>query len=167
MTEVQAFVEERWHVLHPDLPFDCFPLNNHFSEIYKALNIIAQITRTIGGIAVLFSCLGLLGLASYVVRKKTKEIGVRKVLGASVKRIVSMLVKKFVLLVVISNIIALPIAFLLSRALLQLAWTTRTKMGIGIFIFAASITLITAIIAVTSQTLKAARANPVEALKYE
>jgi len=128
---------------------------------------MAQITRTIGGIAILFSCLGLLGLASYIVRQRSKEIGVRKVLGASVKNIVWMLAKTFMLLIIISNLIALPIAYLLSRGLLQLAWTTRIEMGVGIFIFAAGITLITAIIAVTSQTLKAARANPVEALKYE
>jgi len=108
----------------------------------------------------------LFGLAAYMAGRRTREIGIRKVQGASVSGIVLLLVKEFILLIIISSIIAWPIAwFAVSRWLQEFEY--RMSLGIGLFILSTLIALIITMVTVISQTLKAANTNPAEALRYE
>jgi len=166
LPKVLEYLREQWRIFEPDRPFEYNTLDEYFFRMYRGVEIGAQIMGTIGIVAIFLSCLGLLGLASYATERRTKEIGIRKVLGSSTTGIVNIIIKEFLYLVIISNIIAIPLAYLCSKSLIQYITAYTTDIGIGVFILAALLTLITAAVAVTSQTLKAARANPVEALKY-
>jgi putative ABC transport system permease protein len=111
--------------------------------------------------------LGLFGLSSFSVERRIKEIGIRKVFGASVTGIIKMLIKQFIKLVVFANMIAMPIAYYLINGVNQFLYAYPVDIGIDIFIFTFFITLLIAFFTVTSQTLKAAQTNPVESLRYE
>ena len=124
-------------------------------------------TGALGVMAILLSCMGLLGLSSFAVERKIKEIGIRKVLGASVTGIVKLLTKKFLKLVVIANIIAMPIAYFLMNLMVQSIFSYPVKIGPDIFIFTFVVTLVVAFFTVASQTLRAAKASPAKSLKYE
>jgi ABC-type antimicrobial peptide transport system permease subunit len=127
----------------------------------------SELTGILGGTAIFLSCLGLFGLSAFSVERKTREIGIRKVFGASVTGIIRMLIKQFVKLVVIANLIAMPIAYYLMNAMNRLIYAYPVNIGMDIFIFTFFITLLVAFFTVTSQTLKAASANPVDSLRYE
>jgi len=114
----------------------------------------------------LVACLGLLGLASYTAEQRTKEIGIRKVLGASGPKIFLLLSREFLKWVVLANIIAWPIAYMIIRQWLQ-GFAYRVNIGITIFAYATVLALGVAILTVSYQAIKAARARPVNALKYE
>jgi putative ABC transport system permease protein len=117
-------------------------------------------------LAVLIACLGLLGLVAFVIERRTKEIGIRKVLGASVSGIVGLLTKEFVALVVTANIIAWPTAyFILNRWLQNFAY--RISLNVWDFLLAGVLALIIAFLTLSYQAIKAATANSVEALRYE
>ena len=117
-------------------------------------------------LAIIVACLGLLGLASYEAEQRTKEIGIRKVLGASGPKIFLLLSKEFLKWVVLANIIAWPIAYIIIRQWLQ-EFAYRVNIGFTLFVFAAVLALAIAVLTVSYQSIRAARANPVEALKYE
>ena len=106
-------------------------------------------------------------MASYVVERRTKEIGIRKVLGASFKSVVWSLIKEFMILVAIANAIAFPLIYLGWRRVLQTGILYMTGIHAGTYIFAAFVSILMAVLAVSSQTMKAARANPVDSLRYE
>jgi putative ABC transport system permease protein len=163
---VMAYIKEQWHALAPDSPFEYTTLNNHFRDAYSG-DKTPELTGILGVTAIFLSCLGLFGLSSFSVERKIKEIGIRKVFGASITGIIRMLIKQFVKLVVIANVIAMPIAFYLMNAINRLIYAYPVDIGIDIFIFTFFITLLVAFFAVTSQTLKAASANPVDSLRYE
>ena len=164
---VVNYMRKQWFRFVPHLPFEYNTHDNYFFNNYRAIQTIAELCGGVGLCAVIFSCLGLFGLASYAVEKRRKEIGIRKVLGASVAGVGKMLIKDFLLLVIIANCIALPIAYFISYSFLTWGFTFRIGVGAGILLFTVAVTFITALIAVTSQTLKAAIANPVDSLKYE
>ncbi|MEJ2053138.1 MAG: FtsX-like permease family protein, partial [Calditrichaceae bacterium] len=105
--------------------------------------------------------------ASYTAERRTKEIGVREVLGASVNKITGMLLSEFLFLVSRAHIIALPIAYYLSNFLITVGWIYKTDLSASLFLIAASVSIFSALMAIGIQSLKAAMANPVEALKYE
>ena len=161
-------IKEQWNNLLPDIPFECNTLEDHFLNIHRGDRIFITIFSIVDFIAILISCLGLFGMVSYTVAKRTKEIGIRKTLGASVSKITGLLIKDFLILVAISNIIALPLGYYTMDSLLQyrLAYG-KIDIGMNILLLTFAITFAAAIIAVISQTLKAARANPINALKYE
>ncbi len=165
--DVVKYMKEQWYRFLPAMPFEYIIHENYFFDNYRAIQTIAELCGAVAICAIIFSCLGLFGLASFAVERRIKEIGIRKVLGASVAGIVSMLIKDFLLLVIIANSIALPIAYFISYSFLQWGFTFRISVGSGILLFTVAVTFITALIAVTSQTLKAAFANPVDSLKYE
>jgi putative ABC transport system permease protein len=110
--------------------------------------------------------LGLFGLAAYAAERRTKEIGIRKVLGSSVSDIVALLSKEFVKLVLLANLIAWPIAYFALNQFLQI-YAYRISISWLTFILVGSLTFIIALLTVSAQAIKAARANPVEALRYE
>jgi len=169
--KISAVVEHlktNWKILAPNVPFEFYELEDYWHSLYfSETTLITEIIGSVGAIAIFFSCLGLLGLASYSVRKRTKEIGIRKVLGASEAGIIALLGSDFLKLVVVSNFIALPLAYLASKSLLEFAYTLRIAVSADILILTALITLATAITAVMSSALKSARTNPVDSLRYE
>ncbi len=118
-------------------------------------------------IAIIFSCLGILGLASYSVQYKIKEIGVRKVLGASVSTIMGTLIWEFLRLVIIANLIACPLAYYLVRKFFEFGWSYPSEIGPTVFIFTILVSVVTTIAAVFFQTLKAATSNPTDSLRCE
>jgi putative ABC transport system permease protein len=114
----------------------------------------------------LIACLGLFGLASFTVEKRTKEIGIRKALGASVFSIIVLLLKEFTKLILLANVIAWPIAFFTMNRWLQ-NYAYRIEIGLSAFVLAGLIVLVIALLTAGYQAIKAARANPVDALRYE
>ena len=117
-------------------------------------------------LAIFISCLGLFGLAGFITERRTKEIGIRKVMGASVSGITILLTKEFCKWVIISIIIAWPVAYYLMTKWLQ-NFAYKTEIGISTFIISGCFALFVAVITVSFQTIKTAIANPVDALKYE
>ena len=117
-------------------------------------------------IAVFISCLGLLGLSAFVAEQKTKEIGIRKALGASVPRVVLLLTKQFLLWVLLANIIAWPVAYVAMRSWLD-NYPFRTSLGLPLFLLSAAAALVIAMLTVSFQAVRAARVNPVDSLRYE
>jgi putative ABC transport system permease protein len=147
-------------------PFDFFFLDDRFNELYKKDQRTGEIFGYFSLLAIFIACLGLLGLASFTVERRTKEIGIRRVLGASAYRIVTLLGKEYIKLVVSANIIAWPVAyFAMNRWLQNFAY--RINMGVWMFLLAGAAALLIAFISVGYQTLKAALANPADTLRYE
>jgi putative ABC transport system permease protein len=163
---VTEYIRERWSFVAPELPFESITLENAFSDALRGDKTV-ELTGTLGALAILLSCMGLYGLSSYSVERRIKEIGIRKVLGASASGIVRMLTKDFIKLVGLANIIGLPIAYFAMRALIRFLYSYPISLGAGLFILTAAVTLFLAFLTVSSQTLKSASANPVDSLKYE
>ena len=167
MTGVVEHIQEQWKMIAPDMPFEYVTLDNVFREVYIESDKTAEMTGAIGILAIIMSCMGLFGLSSFAVERRIKEISIRKVLGASVTGIIRMLIKDFIKWVIIANIIAMPISYLLMNRIIRFFYAYPMTIGADIFIFTLLITVSIAFITVTSQALRAAQANPVEALKYE
>ncbi len=127
---------------------------------------MSQVFTAFSVFSILIACLGLFGLASFVAQQRTKEIGIRKVLGASVAGLVGLMSKDFVRLVLVANLIAWPLAyFAMNRWLQDFAY--RINIGIEIFLFSGLLALAIVLLTVSFQAIKAAVANPAEALRYE
>lgn len=137
-----------------------------FAKLYHSEQRVGQLFTTFSIVAIFVACLGLLGLAAYTTEQRTKEIGIRKVLGAEVTTILILLSKEFAKWVVIANIIAWPVAYYLMSTWLQ-DFEYRTEIGWWIFIISGAAALLVAVITISSQTIKAALANPAESLRTE
>lgn len=166
ITETMNFVQQKWSALLPDKPFEYFFLDEDYDKQYQAEQRLGTVFSRFSILAVFIACFGLLGLASYAAEQRTKEIGVRKVLGASVAGIVGLLSKDFVKLVLLANILAWPIAYFAMNKWLQ-DFAYRIEIGWWIFALAGGVALLIALLTVCTQAIKAALANPVEALRYE
>ena len=153
--------------IYPNIPFNCVALDDYFNDNLALFKKISSFFTIIGIFAVLFSCLGLLGLTSYMVERRTKEIGIRKALGASVMSVSWTIIKDFLVLVIIANVLGLIVIYFSWNSVLQSGLMFMTEIKLSTYLFVIFISLITAIIAVTSQTWKAAVANPIESLRYE
>ncbi len=161
-----AHIEQCWNDLFPDKPFDYFFLDEYFDGLYRSEERLGNIFQTFTVLAILIGCLGLLGLASFAAEQRTKEIGIRKVLGASVGKVVLLLWREFLLLVLIANLFAWPVAWYLMHNWLQ-SFPYQTGLPLNIFLLAALAALVIAILTVSYQSIKAALANPVKSLRYE
>jgi putative ABC transport system permease protein len=151
---------------YPDYVFEYHFLDQKIDELYKAENQRAELFSTFSFISIFISCLGLFGLASFTAERKTKEIGIRKVLGATVPSIISMLSKDFIKWILATNLIAWPVAYYFMNKWLQ-DFAYRIEMSWWMFALAGGIALVIALITVSWQAIKAATANPVESLRYE
>ncbi|WP_121811770.1 ABC transporter permease [Mucilaginibacter kameinonensis] len=161
-----AFIQSTWQKEFPGVPFEYQFLDDHFKEVYSVDNQVSTVVSILAGLIIIISCLGLFGLASYSAEKRVKEIGVRKVLGASVQNIVMLLSGHFVKLVLIANVIAWPIAFYaMSRWLQDFAY--RIDISWWVFGTAGFTSLLIAFATVSFQAVKAAVANPVKSLRSE
>jgi len=161
------FVRAKWNKIAPALPFDYFILENEFQDQLRTSTKSLQIFESISVFSVLIASLGLFALASFTAEKRTKEIGVRKVLGASFGSITYLLISEFLLIVATGDLIGLPFAYYLSHYLVNIAWVYKTDVNVLLFIATTGISVIAAFSAVGIQSIKSARANPVEALRYE
>jgi len=160
------FIENTWNRVFPNYPFDYQFLDENFDRMYRAEERIGTLLKYFAFLAVLIACLGLFGLASFTAEQRTREIGIRKVLGASVGQVTFLLCREFFLLVFLSNLIAWPLAYLAAEDWLN-NYAYRTKAGIIVFLAAMITALAVAILSVAFQAIKAALANPAHALKYE
>ncbi|SFG47597.1 ABC transporter permease [Pontibacter chinhatensis] len=151
---------------NPAYPFEYHFLDEDFEKMYKAEAIMGQLTKYFAGIAIFISCLGLFGLALFTAEQRTKEIGVRKVLGASVASIVYLLSKDFLKLVLIANLIALPLGWYFMTNWLN-DYADRMELSWWIFAVAFIATVIIAIVTLSFHAIKTAVANPVNSLRTE
>ena len=158
-----AAVEKLWKQYNPEETFTYYFLDDTFNRMYRADIRTGRLFEVFSFIAILISCLGLFGLVTYTAEAKTKEIGIRKVLGASVRNIVTMLSKEFLILVGISILIAFPLAYYCLVKMLQ-DYAYHISIGWWIFAFAGIITIVLTIITIGWQAVKAATANPVKAI---
>ena len=161
-----AEIQQTWARYFPNDPFNYFFLNQHFDRQYKSDILFGKVFGFFAMLAILVACLGLLGLSSYNVLQRTKEIGVRKVLGANISSIVVLLSKDFLKLVVISSLIAFPLAWFAMDYWLQ-DFASRIEIKWWVFVLAGFSALIIALVTVSFQSIKAALMNPVKSLKTE
>jgi putative ABC transport system permease protein len=159
-------IESKWKAMAPGLPFNYQFMDEAFDNMYRVEQRTGKLGLTLSIIAIVIACLGLFGLATYTAEQRIKEIGVRKVLGATLVNVVTMLSKDFILLVLIASIFAIPLAWWAMNIWLQ-DFAYRISVGLWIFIAAAVISIFIALITVSFQAIKAALANPVKSLRTE
>lgn len=161
-----ASIREIWFKAFPNSVFDYYFLDEKFDAQYKTEEQFGQIFSLFSAFAIFIACLGLLGLASFTAKQRTKEIGIRKVLGASVSNILFLLSRDYIKLILIAFIIAMPIAnYFISEWLQNFAY--RIEISWWLFAIPGILVLFIAALSVSSQTLKAARQNPVDSLRYD
>ena len=161
-----AHIEAAWKKFVPDRPLEYFYLEDRFNDLYKGDERTGRLFGTFSLLAIFIGCLGLLGLASFTAERRTKEIGIRKVLGASTKTLFLMLSREFTRLVLIANVIALPVAFYAMHRWLQ-NFAYRTSISVWVFLASAFLAWVIATLTVSYQALKAANQDPVRSLRYE
>ena len=159
-------IETKWKSMAAGLPFSYRFLDDSFNEMYRNEQRIGKLAISFAVLAIFIACLGLFGLATYMAEQRTKEIGIRKVLGASVGNVVNMLSKDFIILVLVASVIAFPVAWWAMHNWLQ-DFAYRITIGWWIFLVAGAIAFLIAFITVSSQAIKAALANPVKSLRTE
>ncbi len=166
MAQTLAFLEETWQQVAPDRPFQYQFLDEVVAEAYEAEQQWRAIIRYAAGFALVIACFGLFGLAALAAERRTKEIGIRKVLGASATSITLLLSKDFLKLVLIAFVIAAPVAYWAASRWLQ-EFAYRIELGPGLFLLAGGAVCVVALGAVSYQAVKTALANPVDALRSE
>jgi putative ABC transport system permease protein len=161
-----SFIENAWKQMYPKELFEYNFLDQDFESAYHADELRGRIFTAFSTLTILIACLGLFGLATFTTEQRVKEIGVRKVLGASVWGIVLLLSKDFTKLVLLSFPIAIPVAYFSMNSWLE-NFPYQTEMGVGIFIAACLLTLLICWLTVMYQSIKAALANPAISLRSE
>lgn len=159
-------VEKKWKDMATGMPFSYHFLDDSFNNMYQAEQRVGKVAMVFAILAILIACLGLFGLATFMAEQRTKEIGVRKVLGASVRNIIVMLSTDFLKLVLISSLIAIPLAWWSMNTWLQ-DFAYRIDLGWWIFVAATVVAAIIAIFTISFQAIKAALMNPVKSLRTE
>ena len=166
MSRIMQFAEQEWRRINPGHPFEYTFVDINNDMMYHSEMKLSRLFSIFTGIAIYIACLGLFGLASFTVVQRTKEIGMRKVLGASIGGIVIILSKEYVKWVVLANVFAWPLAYYFMRRWLE-GFAYHTNLNILAFFVSGMLALIIALLTVSVQTFKAATANPVDSLRYE
>jgi putative ABC transport system permease protein len=166
MTRTIASVKAAWAKVYPNTVFNYFFLDEKYDQQYRAEAQFGNVMAAFSLLIVFIACLGLFGLSSYTITQRTKEIGIRKVLGASVIQIVSLLSFDFARTVIIAALIAIPLAYVAMSAWLS-NYFVRIDLSAWIFVFAILIILMLAMVTVSLQTIQTAVANPTDSLKQE
>jgi putative ABC transport system permease protein len=161
-----SHIEKTVKSFNPGFPFEYRFLDDDYDRMYRGVEREMDVVRTFTALAILISCLGLFGLAAYTAEQRTKEIGIRKVMGASVPGIVILLSKEYAKWVAVANVIAWPVSYFLMKGWLQ-NYHYRTNLGLPVFLLAAAVSLLIAQLTVSFQALKAARTTPLTSLRYE
>src|SRR5918993_1405138 len=163
MSRTIKSVATAWSKIYPNTVFDYYFLDEKYDQQYRADTQFGKVMAAFSGLIIFIACLGLSGLSSYTITQRTKEIGIRKVLGASVSEIVRLLSLNFAKTVIAAALIALPIAYFIMEQWLS-NYFVRISLNVWIFVFAVAIILLLAIVTVSFQTVKSAIANPVDSL---
>jgi putative ABC transport system permease protein len=164
--KTMSFLEDKWQGFYPGHPFDYIFLDDSFNSLYKSEEKMGSIFQIFTFLGLFISCLGLYGLSFFLLEQRTKEIGIRKVLGASLSRILIMVSKEFVRWVIVASILAWPLSyFAINRWLQNFAY--RTSIDLWRFLLATILSLGIALLTVSYQSIKAAVSNPVDSLRYE
>jgi putative ABC transport system permease protein len=166
MSRTIKSVATAWSKIYPNTVFDYYFLDEKYDQQYRADTQFGKVMAAFSGLIIFIACLGLCGLSSYTITQRTKEIGIRKVLGASVSEIVRLLSLNFAKTVIAAALIALPIAYFIMEQWLS-NYFVRISLNVWIFVFAVAIILLLAVVTVSFQTVKSAIANPVDSLKQE
>ncbi len=166
ISSVVQFAEQEWHRTNPGHPFEYTFVDSSNDMMYQSEMKLSRLSSIFTGIAVYIACLGLFGLASFTAVQRTKEIGIRKVLGASVGGVVVLLSKEYVKWVVFANVIAWPLAYYFMRRWLE-GFAYHIGLDVLVFIASGVLALVIALLTVSVQTIRAATANPVDSLRYE
>ncbi|MGH7600820.1 MAG: ABC transporter permease [bacterium] len=166
LRETLAQIESTWSSLAPGRPFDYYFLDESLDKLYRSEQNFRTVFSAMTLLSVIIACLGLFGLAAFTAEQRTKEIGIRKVLGATVSNVTVLLSKDFAKLVMIAYVIACPIAWYAMQKWLQ-GFAYRINMGWWVFALAGGLALVIALLTVSTQAIKAALANPVDSLRYE
>lgn len=164
--ETIGFIKRVTRKINPNFPFEFHFLNEDIDRSYRTERQINRIIAYFTVLAIFISCLGLFGLSLFMAEQRTKEIGIRKTLGATVSHIVGLISKDFLLLVGVANLIAWPASYFIMNKWLQ-NFAYRIDMGLWIFALAAALALFIALVTISFQTFKAATANPADSLRYE
>jgi len=159
-------VEKVWKEVFPNIGFDYWFVSDEFTRMYQSENRVSAIARAFAILAILITALGVFGLASYTAEQKTKEVGIRKVLGAAVRQVIGMFLWLFIKILIISSVIAIPVAWFLANNWLD-NFVYRSTLSPLIFIFSLCGLLLITLITVSYETWKAARTNPVNSLRSE
>ena len=165
-TAAISSIRDEWGKVLPQSPFEFFFFDRHLDRLYMSDNTLGSMFNWFAGLAIAIACLGLFALAFISTARKRKEIGIRKVFGASPGSIVRLVSGEFLALVVLANIIAWPLTWLLINRWLE-GFAYRIHPGVWLFVITSSLILVSAMCVVVVQALRAASANPVESLKYE
>jgi len=168
-TDVQnslKLLESEWKAFAPASPFECEFLDESLETQYLSEQRLGKIFLIFSGLTIFIACIGLLGLAAFSAEQRTKEIGIRKVLGASALNASALLSKEFTKWVIVANLIAWPVAYFTMNQWLQ-NFAYRVGIDWWTFALAGGLALIIALLTVSTQAIKAALANPVESLRYE
>jgi putative ABC transport system permease protein len=164
--EFVSEVRSAWNEISPDLPFDYTFLGDHLTSIYGAEKFFSMLFNFFATAAIVIACLGLYGLVSQDVVYRIREIGIRKVFGASIARISFMIVKKFLLIVLIANILAWPVGWLMMQTWLD-QFSYHVPLNVFVFPVAGLATAAMALVSISFRTIAAARANPVNSLRND
>lgn len=159
-------IEKKWKAMAPGMPFSYRFMSDSFDEMYRSEQRAGTIAIVFAVLAILIACLGLFGLVTYMAEQRTKEVGIRKVLGASVNNVVGLLSKDFLFLVLIAAVVAFPIAWWAMKSWLQ-NFEYRISINPWVFVLAGVAALLIALMTVSFQAIKAAIANPVKSLRTE
>ena len=161
-----AFLEQKWNEQITTRPFEYQYLEDMIDSLYKSERRLGGVVLSFAVLSILIACLGLFGLASFTAEQKTKEIGIRKVMGATVPGVVLLLSREFGKLILIANIIAWPLSYYALRTWLQ-NFYYRITIGFELFLFAAVLVMLIAFVSISYQSIKAALTDPATAIRYE
>jgi putative ABC transport system permease protein len=165
-SETMAYIKGQWVKIFPDRKMDYSFMDQTYSQLYSSEEKLVQLFTIFSLLAIFVACLGLFGLSVFTTEVRTKEIGIRKVLGATVTGISLMLSKQFIRWVLIANLFAWPIAYYFMNKWLQ-DFAYRIEISWWVFVLSGGIALMIALLTVSWQAVRAASANPVESLRYE
>lgn len=161
-----ASIDRAWNDFFPDEALDYSFLDEDFARLFEAENRLTKAFGIFAALAIIIACLGLFGLATFMAEQRTKEIGIRKTLGASVRNIVQLLSRHFLWLLLIGNVLAWPIGYFVMNKWLE-DFAFRIDIGVGIFVLTGAMALVLVVISVGGQALRASLANPVDSIRYE
>lgn len=166
MRETMSFIAGIWDNFAPGIPMDYYFLDDDYNSMYTFESQIGRVISIFTVLSIFIACLGLFGLAAFIAEQRTKEIGIRKVLGASVSSVIITLLKSFVKWVIIANLFAWPAAYFLMDLWLG-NFAYKTEIGISIFVWSAATAFAIAVVTVGYQTIRAAMTNPADTLRFQ